>query len=203
MFLCSPNNPTGNSVELEAIQFLLQNFKVLVILDEAYIDFSDKASTIELLSKYSNLVVLQTLSKAYGAAGLRIGMAFGNTNIIQYLNKVKPPYNVSTPNQELVIETIQEGCAIQDIVQERNRLSLALKGLSIVEKVYPSDANFLLFKVKDANAVYRQLLDQGIVIRNRNKQVKNCLRVSIGTSEQNNLFIQTLKAMCYAKSTVC
>jgi histidinol-phosphate aminotransferase len=191
IFICSPNNPTGNSINPESIEAILDNFDGLVVLDEAYIDFSETPSWTTRLAEYPNLVVLQTFSKAWGMAGLRLGMAFASDEIIAILDKIKPPYNINEATQELVLKALDQDeqlkYMVEEIVQERQMLEAVLPTLAIVEKVYPSDANFILVKVKDANGLYTYLLDKGIVTRNRSSLpgCEGCLRISIGTTEEN------------------
>ncbi|RYY19685.1 MAG: histidinol-phosphate transaminase [Chitinophagaceae bacterium] len=201
IFLCSPNNPTGNALNRKDIETILTNFNGLVIVDEAYINFSKQHSFIRELTEYVNLVVLQTFSKAWGLAALRVGMAFSSAPVIEILNKVKPPYNINLPAQQLVIEAIKNigtvNAWIKDTVQERIKLGNELSQLSFVEYVYPSDANFLLVKVQDANAVYASLCERGIITRNRNNVTlcEGCVRITVGTSEENRILLENLKKM--------
>lgn len=198
IFICSPNNPTGNNIEPESIETILKNFDGLVVLDEAYIDFADTPSWTTRLDDYPNLVVLQTFSKAWGMAGLRLGMAFASVEIIELLDKIKPPYNINQATQELAQNALgndeQLKYMIEETVQERELLEKALPALAAVEKVYPSDANFLLVKVTDAEALYKHLLNDGIVVRNRSNLpgCENCLRISVGTLEENQLLLQSI-----------
>ncbi|PVY40760.1 histidinol-phosphate transaminase [Pontibacter virosus] len=198
IFVCSPNNPTGNLIEPESIETLLDNFDGLVVVDEAYIDFADAPSWTTRLAEYPNLVVLQTFSKAWGMAGLRLGMAFASEEIIALFDKIKPPYNINEATQELALkaldQTEQLAYMIEEIVQEREMLSDALPTLEAVEKVYPSDANFLLVRVKEANRLYNYLLEQGIVVRNRSSLsgCEGCLRISIGTINENQQLFQAI-----------
>jgi histidinol-phosphate aminotransferase len=198
IWLCSPNNPTGNSLDRADVEILLNNFPGLVAIDEAYINFSRQKSFIQELPDYPNLVVMQTLSKAWGLAALRIGMAFASQAIIQIMDKVKPPYNINEPAQELALKALEEVGQVNDmiriIVHERDRLAEALPQIPMVEQVYPSDANFLLVKVKHARQVYEYLLDCGIVVRDRSKTAgcESCLRITIGTPAENNLLWQAL-----------
>ena len=199
IWICSPNNPTANSMRREDIEIVLNNFDGLVVLDEAYINFSRHRSFTRELEDYPNLVVLQTLSKAWGLAGLRLGMAFASTDIVTIYNKVKPPYNISQATQELVLraldETEQVNDMIKSLVSMREELETNLPLLPIVEKVYPSDANFLLVKVTDANKIYNYLLNAGIVVRNRSKVelCQGCLRITVGTEKENKELITTLQ----------
>ena len=199
LFLCSPNNPTGNSFSKEKVRNIIQDFPGLVILDEAYIDFSKKKSWVRKLDKYPNLIVTQTLSKAYGLAGIRLGICYASTEIIAILNKIKPPYNVNQLTQERALphvvgqEILQQ--EVQAILEERTELMRALQQLTFVKKVFSSDANFILARVDDANKRYRQLIAKGIVVRNRSTQplCENTLRFTVGTSEENEQLIQALQ----------
>lgn len=192
IFICSPNNPTGNSIERGAIEALLNNYFGIVVLDEAYINFSRQRSFVPDLVDYPNLVVLQTLSKAWGLAALRVGMAFASKEIIHIMNKIKPPYNINQASQELVLKALDEVEQVNEmirvLVQERGRLEQAFNAMDLVEKVYPSDANFLLVKVKEAKKIYKYLLDKGIVVRDRSSVIlcDNCLRITVGTERENN-----------------
>ena len=197
LFICSPNNPTGNVYALDMIKEIADKFYGIVAVDEAYIDFSDTASATKLLSSTTNLVILQTMSKALGSAGLRLGFAFASHELITILNKIKPPYNISTVNQEYGLKVFQNIEQVdQEIVQikEQRRLLLsALEDLNCVKEVYPSEANFLLVKFFDADLVFQGLIKLGIVIRNRSKQLAQCLRITVGTAAQNKLLINALK----------
>lgn len=198
LFLCSPNNPTGNSFATEKMHQLLENFKGLVVVDEAYIDFSSQESWVSQLNNYPNLIVTQTLSKAYGLAGVRLGICIASEEIISVLNKIKPPYNVNELTQQrakervLDIDTVKQ--EVSEIMTEKDILSKVLLEVNFVEKVYASDANFILAKVDDATKRYNQLLDKGIVIRNRTTQplCENTLRFTVGTREENNTLINAL-----------
>jgi len=198
-FICSPNNPSGNSMNYHDVEFLIANFNGIVLIDEAYIDFSDKQSIIRLIDKFDNLVVMQTFSKAFGLASVRVGMAFSNPGIIHYYNKMKPPYNISSINQKAVLEKLKKSDEYKEqvtqIKEEKSRLMVTLSKLKIVEKVYPSDANFVLVKVSDANFIYNTLVDGGIIVRNRNNVVEKCLRITVGTPAENRKLIQALKAI--------
>jgi len=206
IFICSPNNPTGNSMDESNIDFILNNFNGIVVIDEAYIDFSPQRSWSALIRKYPNLVVMQTLSKAWGLAGARLGMAFANCEIIAYLNKVKPPYNVSALNQEIAVECIQHKEDIEDkvklILTERTKIEKQLAEINLVEKIYHSDANFLLVKVTDADKIYDELIEKNLVVRNRNNVIVNCLRITIGTPEENERLISELNKIAHAKSII-
>jgi histidinol-phosphate aminotransferase len=199
IWLCSPNNPTGNSLNREDIEMVLNNFDGIVVIDEAYINFSRQRSFIPELKEYPNLVVMQTLSKAWGLAGLRLGMAFASEDIIGIYNKVKPPYNISEAVQELVIKALDNTAEvnemIKELVKERKQLEQDLLQLKAVEKVYPSDANFLLVKTIDAKAIYTYLVARGIVVRNRSNVTlcENCLRITVGTSKENSELTQALQ----------
>ncbi|WP_423737630.1 histidinol-phosphate transaminase [Chitinophaga caseinilytica] len=199
IFICSPNNPTANAIDKEAIEMILNNFEGIVVVDEAYINFSRHKSFIQELTEYPNLVVLQTLSKAWGLAALRMGMAFASEDIINIFNKIKPPYNINQASQELALEALgnveQVNAWIKETVEERERLTGELAKLSIVEKVYPSDANFLLVKTIDAKGIYSILTNQGIIVRDRSKVelCAGCLRITIGTPEENVTLLQALQ----------
>jgi histidinol-phosphate aminotransferase len=199
MFICSPNNPTGNLIDRQTIVQLLGQFKGIVILDEAYIDFSIEASWLEQLSQYSNLIILQTLSKGWGMAGLRIGMAWMSEELLYYFNKVKSPYNLSIINQQQAIEVLRdtEGFKqrIELLLSERDRVTKELKNLSIVKVIYPSEANYLLVEFDNANQIYEELISRQIIVRNRSKVVQNTLRISIGLPEENNQLLVVLKTL--------
>ena len=201
LFLCSPNNPSGNSFKTQDIEKLVNSFNGLVVIDEAYIDFSNEKSWIERLNEFPNLVVTQTLSKAYGMAGIRLGICYASAEIISVLNKIKPPYNVNELTQQRALERLymQEVVSneIQQIKKQREVLISELNNVDFILKIYPTDANFVLVKVDDANSRYNQLIGKGIVIRNRTTQpgCGNCLRLTIGTSKENNILINTLKAI--------
>ncbi|CAM4237858.1 histidinol-phosphate transaminase [Flavobacterium terrigena] len=201
IFLCSPNNPTGNSFSDESIVTLLESFNGLVFLDEAYIDFSSRESWLSKMNDYPNLVISQTLSKAYGMAGIRLGILYASIEIIEVLNKIKPPYNVNILTQYKAIQNLENTKKINkqiiDIQLEKKFLFKCLLKLNFIVKVYPSEANFILIKVDNANKRYQQLLEKGIVIRNRTSQplCDNCLRITIGTSEENLKLINTLKEL--------
>ena len=201
IYLCSPNNPTGNSLNRKDINQILDTFKGIVVVDEAYIDFSSLPSYTKDLSKYPNLVVFQTLSKAWGAAGIRLGMAFASPEIISVLNKIKYPYNVNQLTQEKALEILNNQETMKSqltlILSERTRLQQELTAIPCVRKIYPTDANFILVDVGDADAVYQKLVDQGIIVRNRNKVVlcAGCLRITVGTEEENTALLNALKTM--------
>src|ERR1700742_1076625 len=187
IFVCSPNNPTGNSIDRADVETLLANFSGLVVVDEAYINFSRQKTFIQELTEYGNLVVLQTLSKAWGLAGLRVGMAFASEEIIEVMNKVKPPYNVNEASQQLALQALanidQVNAWIKETLAQRDKLVLGLKDFDFVVDIYPSDANFILVKTTDANGIYDFLVNQGIIVRNRSKVelCEGCLRITVGT----------------------
>ena len=199
LFICSPNNPTGNSVHKEDIEFLITKFNGIVVIDEAYINYSRQSSCIPFLTEYPNVVVLQTFSKAWGLAGIRLGMAFASAEIIDLMDKVKPPYNISENTQQLALQALDNielvNTRIKDTVRERNKLAADLAGLALVEKVYPSEANFLLVRVTDAAAVYTYLVSQGVIVRDRSKLslCEDCLRITVGTPSENAILIDQLK----------
>jgi len=199
IWICSPNNPTGNSMNRADVETLLANFSGLVIVDEAYINFSRQKTFIQELTEYANLVVLQTLSKAWGLAALRVGMAFASEEIIEVMNKVKPPYNINEASQQLALEALQNvdkiNGWIKETLAERDKLVLQLKNFDFVLDIYPSDANFILVKTTDANGIYNYLVQNGIIVRNRTK-VELCegaLRITVGTPDENVKLIDTLK----------
>jgi histidinol-phosphate aminotransferase len=201
IFICSPNNPTGNSIDRDDIQTVLANFDGIVVVDEAYINFSRQKSFIQELTEYSNLVVLQTLSKAWGLAGLRVGMAFASQEIIEVFNKVKAPYNINQASQELALQALDNVEQINEwirlTVNERNKLSTQLALLNFVEKVYPSDANFLLVKMTDPIAIYQTLLERGIIVRDRSRVIlcEGCLRITVGRPEENETLLTALRSL--------
>ena len=198
IFLCSPNNPTGNSLHRDDVEALLNNYFGLVVIDEAYINFSKFKSFTRELPEYPNLVVMQTLSKAWGLAALRIGMAFASEQIIGILNKIKPPYNINQASQELALEAlnnVQEvNDMIREIVNERFLLEKNLRELAVVRKIHPSDANFLLVEVTQPVSIYRYLLTKGIVVRDRSRVelCEGCLRITVGTPHENKLLLAAL-----------
>lgn len=201
IWICSPNNPTGNSIAYQDMEILLNNFDGLVIVDEAYINFAKQRSWIPELKEYPNLVVMQTFSKAWGLAALRLGMAFASTAIIDLLNKIKPPYNINQATQELALQALNEveqvNAMIREIVIMREELMKTLLQIQVVEKVYPSEANFLLVKVKDAKRVYEHLLADGIVVRDRSrvKLCEGCLRITVGTENENKKLVEQLNKL--------
>ena len=199
LFLCTPNNPTGNSLDAESIKQLLTEFKGLVVIDEAYIDFSKSDSMTTLINDHSNLIVLQTLSKAWGLAGIRMGLAISNNEIISVLNKIKYPYNLNQLAIDKACEALSDQASkdqkVNEILEQRDILASELKDLSIVKKIFPSEANFLLVEFEDAKATYGMLLDRDIIVRDRSgvPGLPNCLRITVGTPEENRMLIKTLK----------
>ncbi|MDX8568699.1 histidinol-phosphate transaminase [Elizabethkingia sp. HX XZB] len=195
IFICSPNNPTGNSIE--NVDFILENFNGIVFVDEAYIDFSAQKSWAEKLSQYPNLIISQTFSKARGLAAVRVGIAYSSPEIIALFNKTKPPYNVSQLNQEAALIALLDDkryrSEIKTILGEKERLEKELLQLSVIKKIYPSDANFILVEVNDADGIYNNLVQQKIITRNRNSVIASCIRITIGTTEENNQLIAALK----------
>ena len=201
LFLCSPNNPTGNSFDTNNLTDLIKAFKGIVVIDEAYIDFSSKQSLISLIEDNNNLIIIQTMSKAFGMAGIRLGMGFSSKKIIDYLNKIKPPYNINVLTEKKALEELNKIDEIEKnisiVLDQRNLLVSSLEKLDFVEKIYKSDANFLLVKVDNADLRYNQLLEKGIVVRNRSNQplCQNCLRITIGTKNENTSLIKTLNEL--------
>lgn len=199
IFICHPNNPTGNLMQRQDILDILDRFDGLVVVDEAYMDFAEVESTVALLSDYPNLVVLQTFSKAWGLAALRLGVAYADTPIIAILNKIKPPYNISLHTQETAesaLEMVSEKEAmVKKINEQREQVKQALQALPIVKTIFPSDANFMLVQVVDARAVYDYLLERKIIVRDRSKVTlcEGCLRITIGTEEENDLLLKALE----------
>jgi histidinol-phosphate aminotransferase len=199
IFLCSPNNPTGNVMNKSEVEKILRNFSGIVVLDEAYIDFAPNASWLSDLEKYPNLIILQTFSKAWGLAAVRLGMAFASPEIIRLFNKVKYPYNVNQLTQEFVLKELEQQERkqkwVESLLAGREYLSEQLKALPEVLQIYPSDANFVLLKVTDANGIYAKLADAGVIVRNRNAVTLcgNCLRITVGTEEENKMLIETWK----------
>lgn len=202
IWICSPNNPTGNAFALEEIEWFLQKFpNKIVVVDEAYIDFSSKPSLLTVLDKYENLIVMQTLSKAWGQAAIRCGIAYASPEIIAFFNKVKYPYNVNLLTQQQAVKVLsnpeKQRRQVEEILAQRDVLRGLLSMLPCVEKIYPSDANFLLVKVADANAMYLALQQRGIIVRNRNKVqlCQGCLRITVGTPEENAALYEEMKAI--------
>ena len=198
VFLCSPNNPTGNALSAEAIEKVIKNAPGIVILDEAYIDFSAHPSFMEKLNEYPNLVILQTFSKAWGSAGIRLGMAFASPEIVAVLNNIKYPYNINDLTQREALKILDRKQEVEEwvktILSERATLAAKLKELPYIKHLYPSDANFILVKVDDANALYDYLIAEGIVIRNRNSVslCMGCLRITIGTPDENSRLLEAM-----------
>ena len=199
IFLCSPNNPTGNNLCRKELENLLQTFEGLVVIDEAYIDFSESPSFLLDLDKYPNLIVLQTFSKAWGCAAIRLGMAFASEEIINLFNKIKYPYNVNILTQNEAIALLKEPSIVRSwintLLEERTRMVGAFEALSCCVHIYPSDANFFLAKVTDAKRIYDYLVSKGIIVRNRTNVnlCGNCLRITIGTPEENDILLDALK----------
>ena len=195
IFVCSPNNPTGN--RLKNVKALLDNFHGIVVLDEAYIDFRADRTYVPKIRKYPNLIVIQTFSKAWALAGARVGIAYAQKEIIALLDKVKPPYNVSKLNQKAALDALsvkhEESERVSKIINEKEFLIEELEKLPIVKKIFPSDANFLLVQVSDANSIYNKLVDKKIITRNRHSQIENCIRITVGTFNENRLLLSELK----------
>jgi histidinol-phosphate aminotransferase len=199
IFICSPNNPTGNSMKKEDVLALVSAFNGLVVIDEAYIDFSESKSLSSELERFNNLVILQTLSKAWGLAGIRLGMAFANQEVIEVLNRIKPPYNVNQLTQEVALKELADEAnfknEVEAILTERTHLAKELWDIKNVLHIYPSDANFLLVKFTEPKKVYQVLTDIGIVVRDRSKVAEGCLRITIGTEDENSQLIKELKKL--------
>lgn len=199
LFLCSPNNPSGNSFTTNEVEKLLNNFNGLVVIDEAYIDFSEQESWLNRLEEFPNLIITQTLSKAYGMAGIRLGICYASEKIISTLNKIKPPYNINELTQQKAIERLlniaEVSQEIKSIKEERNRLISELQNINFISKIFPTDANFVLVKVDNATKRYDQLIKKGIVVRNRTNQplCENCLRLTVGITSENKKLINALK----------
>jgi histidinol-phosphate aminotransferase len=199
IFICTPNNPTGNDIEMRSIERILTEFKGIVVVDEAYIDFSRNSSCVTLLDKYPNLVVFQTFSKAWGRAAMRLGMAYASKEIIALFNKTKPPYNISTLTQKAALDALENGYEtmqkrVKILLHEREKLEKSLAKVPCVLKIYPTDANFILVKVTEADKIYAYLTQKGIVVRNRNTVTlcESCLRVTVGTVKENKLLLTAL-----------
>ncbi|MBP3517612.1 MAG: histidinol-phosphate transaminase [Parabacteroides sp.] len=201
IFLCSPNNPTGNNLSRDRLYQVLDAFQGIVVIDEAYVDFSTEPSFLGELENFPNLMVLQTMSKAWGAAGIRLGMAFASPEIITVLNKIKYPYNVNLLTQEYALsrlnETRNKEMQVETIIHERERLQEELPKINCVRKIYPTDANFLLVEVTDANAIYEKLVQRGIIVRNRTNVTlcNGCLRITVGKPDENKKLIMALKEL--------
>jgi histidinol-phosphate aminotransferase len=201
IFLCSPNNPSGNNLNRSAMLYIVRHFKGIVVVDEAYIDFSPENSLLPDLEIHQNLVVLQTFSKAWGMAGIRLGMAFASPEIIAVLNKIKYPYNLNMLTQQKAIELLENKTEVESwvstLIMERKRVSTEIEKLEIVQKVYPSDANFVLVAVDDAPEIYKKLVKNGIIVRDRSKVnlCAGCLRITIGSPDENNQLLTALKTL--------
>jgi len=199
IFICSPNNPTGNSIK--NIKYIIKNFNGIVFIDEAYIDFSPEESFRNQIKKYPNLIVSQTFSKAWGMASVRVGIAYTSEEVIKFYNKTKPPYNISQLNQNAILETLREENInqvsenIKLILNEKKLLVDSLRKLKLVKKIFPSDANFILIKVENADEIYQKLVEENVIVRNRNSVIKNCLRITVGSPEENLKLIETLKSI--------
>ncbi|PTN10220.1 histidinol-phosphate transaminase [Mangrovibacterium marinum] len=200
-FVCSPNNPTANLMDQGEMLKLIQNFKGLVVVDEAYIDFAPGASLLPELDRYPNLVILQTFSKAWGMAGIRLGMAFASPDIIKIFNKIKYPYNINILTQQKALELIEQetekNAWVETLLAERTKLSEQLKAFPFVVKIYPSDANFLLVKLHDARGIYDYLVENGVIVRDRSKVIlcDDSLRITVGSPEENEILIEKLKEL--------
>jgi histidinol-phosphate aminotransferase len=201
LFICSPNNPTANLFDIDLVQSLLENFSGLVVIDEAYIDFSNTESWVNRLAEFPNLIVTQTLSKAYGMAGIRLGICYASEAIIKTLNKIKPPYNVNELTQRKALERVSNMDAVINevarIIEERQKLITSLEKIAFVKQTFKTDANFILVRVDDANLRYRQLIDRGVVVRNRSSQplCENTLRFTVGTAKENDKLLTALREM--------
>lgn len=199
LFICSPNNPTGNSMHPDDVELLVQKFEGIVVIDEAYINYAKQSSFIKLLLDYPNLVILQTFSKAWGLAGLRLGMAFASEEIIELMDRVKPPYNVNDATQQLALQALDNiswvNEQIRETVKERDALIESLKAIPYVQKIFATDANFILVKMPEPKKVYDYLVGNGIIVRDRSKVTlcEGCLRVTVGTPAENHTLIQTLQ----------
>jgi histidinol-phosphate aminotransferase len=197
IFICSPNNPTSNSMRREDVERIIANFKGIVIIDEAYSDFSAELSFSGLVKDHNNLIVMQTFSKAMGMAAVRVGMAFMDPEILNFFNKIKPPYNISTINQKAALARLDQkeemATLVREIIDERERLKIEIARFGFVEKIYRSDSNFLLIKVNDANKLYKYLIDRNIIIRNRSSLIGNCVRITVGRKSENEALIEALE----------
>lgn len=197
IFICSPNNPTGNS--LHSLHYIIENFKGLIFLDEAYIDFSMYPSALVYLNKFPNVIISQTMSKAYGLAAARIGIAYASRDIISLYNKVKPPYNVSSLNQDAALKALNAKRKyrkqVKKILDERESVQLQLDKMKTVVKIYPTDANFLLIEFTDADEIYEHLVRENVITRNRNSLIKNCIRITIGSKKENKKLIAALNSI--------
>ena len=200
LFICSPNNPTGNNMNRADVEILLNNFPGIVIIDEAYFNYSKQKTFIQELTEYPNIIVMQTLSKAWGLAALRLGLCFASMDIIDLFNKVKPPYNINDASQQIALAALQNTQQVNDwikeVVHQKEELIKAFSSIPFIKTIYPSDANFILIKVNDADTLYHYLAENGIVVRNRSKEqgCENCLRITIGTVPENEKLIKKLEA---------
>jgi histidinol-phosphate aminotransferase len=201
ILLCSPNNPTGNLLHTHDIEYILDNFNGIVLIDEAYIDFCKQPSFTKRIKAHPKLIVIQTLSKAWGLAGLRVGIAFMHEQVLFYFNKVKAPYNIGSLHQQAVLEALGKEAEfyqnIKTVIAEKEKMVLRLQEFKSIQKIHPSDANFLLVEVEDANMLYKKLMKKRIIIRNRDSVVKNCLRITIGTPQENEQLINALKEITH------
>jgi histidinol-phosphate aminotransferase len=201
IFICSPNNPSGNSIRRQDVEIVLNNFDGIVVIDEAYINYAKQKTFTQQLAEYPNLVVLQTLSKAWGMAALRLGLAFASQEIIHIMNNVKYPYNINIATQELALQGLQNIVQVNEwtkkIIEQRTWLENELAAIPVVQKIYPSDANFLLVKMKDGNAIFKYLQSKGIIVRNRSnvQGCENCIRITVGTEEENIILIEALNKL--------
>lgn len=199
IFICSPNNPTGTSISIEQIKLIATNFKGIVVIDEAYIDFSEKQSALELINEFENIIVLQTFSKAWGLAALRVGVAYGNSFVIEILNKVRPPFNINSNSQELILKALEKSAIkdnlVEGIIKQKQYLENELQQMPFVKNITESDANFLLMEVTDANNICNYLLEKNILISNRSSLLncENRIRISVGTEKENKQLITLLK----------
>jgi len=206
IFICSPNNPSGNKVDRDDILYLLKKFKGIVVVDEAYIDFSDEPSFTSELKNFKNLVVMQTFSKAWGLASLRLGMAFASKDLIKILNRIKPPYNISGLTQETVLAAMDNyekvKSMVTDILSEREYLKSRLESMAFINKIHPSDANFLLVKMPNANLVYDELIDKKVIVRNRSKVLlcEDCLRITVGIRAENDRLVEAISEIFTSKN---
>ena len=202
IFLCSPNNPTGNSIERSEILEILHKFQGLVVLDEAYIDFSTNSSLVGEIVNFPNLIVLQTFSKAWGLAALRLGMTFMDPEIVEILNMIKPPYNISGATQELASKALSHldkmKRMVKEIQKQKKQLKTMLSEISAVKEIYPSDANFYLVKIEDAHEIYLKLIEQKVIVRDRSRVelCEDCLRITVGTEKENKILTEQLKKIC-------
>lgn len=203
IFICTPNNPTGNSIDQSSIEFILSRFGGVIVIDEAYNDFSGKESFRSKIDLYPNLIVMQTFSKSLGLAAARIGMAFTSRAIVMYFNKMKPPYNISSINQKEAIRKLSASRKsvrqVRRIIRERENLEISLGKMEIIEKVFPSDANFVLVKVSNPELIYQRLAEDRLIIRNRNKIIPGCLRITVGTRRENRKLLKTLHKIAALK----